>query len=322
MKGTTKSWLLTAAVLLLAGGLVFAWAMSGLHWDFSALGTVQYVTNTAEVDERVRNLSIRSDTAEIVFAPSEDGRCRVVFYEPENRRHTASVEDGTLVIEEAEAGAWYEHITLLSFATPKITVCLPETDYAALEIRGGTGSVSIPADFTFERMDIAVSTGGARCAASVSGPVRIKTGTGDIRLNDLSAGALRLSVSTGAVELRSVACAGDVELTVSTGRAYLAEVSCKNLVSGGSTGDLVLEQVVVGEKMTLARSTGDLRLVQCDAAELEIQTGTGSVTGSLRSEKVFFAKSGTGRVEVPETVSGGPCRVTTSTGDIRLEIQG
>lgn len=321
MNGTTKYWLLAAAALLLAGGIVFAWAMSGLHWDFSALGTVQYVTNTAEVDERVQNLSIRSGTAEIVFVPSEDGRCRVVFYEPENRRHTASVEDGTLVIQEEDTRAWYEHFTLFSFATPKITVCLPEREYAALSIAGSTGSITIPADFTFESMNIAVSTGGVRCAASVSGPVRIEASTGDIRLNDLSAGALKLSVSTGTVELRSIACAGDAEVSVRTGKAYLADVSCKTLVSRGSTGDLVLERVTAEDRMSVERSTGDVRLVQCDAAELEIRTGTGSVTGSLRSGKVFLAKSGTGCVEVPETVSGGPCRVTTSTGDIRLEIK-
>lgn len=320
-KGTTKYWLLAAAALLLAGGLAFAWAMSGLRWDFSALGTSNYETNTLAIDERFQNLSIRSNTEDIVFAPSEDGVCAVEFYDQENRRHTASVEGGTLCIESADTRAWFEHITLFSLGTPKITVYLSETDYAALAIQGGTGSVTIPADFTFERMDVTLSTGDVRCAAAVSGPVRIETSTGDIRLNGLSAGALRLSVSTGAVEVRSVACTGDVEVTVRTGSARLADVSCKSLISGGSTGGLVLERVTAEDRVSVERSTGDVRLERCDAAELEIQTGTGSVTGSLASEKVFLAKSGTGRVEVPATVSGGTCRVTTSTGDIRLEIK-
>ena len=72
--------------------------------------------------------------------------------------------------------------------------------------------------------------------------------------------------------------------------------------------------------MRFLRSTGDVEFERCDAAELQIETDTGSVTGSLRSEKVFIAQSDSGRVKVPETASGGICRITTDTGRISIEI--
>ena len=70
----------------------------------------------------------------------------------------------------------------------------------------------------------------------------------------------------------------------------------------------------------MERSTGDVRFDRCDAASLEIKTGTGDVTGSLCSEKVFIARSDTGHISVPETVNGGKCSITTDTGDIIITL--
>ena len=55
-------------------------------------------------------------------------------------------------------------------------------------------------------------------------------------------------------------------------------------------------------------------------AQYAIVTDTGDVTGTLCSEKIFFAESDTGRVEVPKTMSGGRCEVKTDTGKIILSI--
>ncbi|MBQ1821155.1 MAG: DUF4097 family beta strand repeat protein [Clostridia bacterium] len=75
------------------------------------------------------------------------------------------------------------------------------------------------------------------------------------------------------------------------------------------------------EQISIERSTGDVRFEQCDAAELSIDTDTGDVTGSLRSDKVFIAQSHTGDVSVPGSTSGGKCRITTDTGDIRITVR-
>ena len=74
------------------------------------------------------------------------------------------------------------------------------------------------------------------------------------------------------------------------------------------------------ETISIERSTGDVGFDRCDAGALEIATGTGDVAGSLLSDKVFIARSGTGRINVPETTSGGTCRIHTDTGDIHIEV--
>ena len=60
---------------------------------------------------------------------------------------------------------------------------------------------------------------------------------------------------------------------------------------------------------------------QCDAFEIVAKTSTGDVTGSFLSEKIFMAQTDTGRIDVPQTMTGGKCQITTNTGDIKVKIE-
>ena len=86
------------------------------------------------------------------------------------------------------------------------------------------------------------------------------------------------------------------------------------------TGDISLENVVTEGMLSVLCDTGDVRLTRCDGGEISIKTDTGDVSGSLLSEKVFSVHSDTGRVNVPKSVAGGPCEITTDTGDIKITI--
>lgn len=320
MNKKTKLWLAAGVALILIGVLLFAGVMAGNHWNFAAVSGGEYETRTFDILESFEHISVRTDTADLQFLPSETGTCRMVCQEPPNAKHATAVEDRTLLIELEDTRTWFEKLSLFSFASPKLTVYLPEREYASLVIDDDTGNITIPNDFTFGSIRITAGTGDVDCGASTPGQTGIETSTGDIRMQGVSAGELALSVSTGRVELASVACAGELRVTVSTGKAALTDVACRSLVSGGSTGDLTLEDVVAAERISIRRSTGDVDFVRCDAAELDIQTDTGDVTGSLLTEKVFLTKTDTGRVRVPETTAGGPCRITTDTGDISVRV--
>ncbi|MBO7292438.1 MAG: DUF4097 family beta strand repeat protein, partial [Clostridia bacterium] len=101
----------------------------------------------------------------------------------------------------------------------------------------------------------------------------------------------------------------------------LADVTCANLTSTGSTGGIEMENVIASGKMSITRSTGDVEFYSCDAAEIFMKTTTGDIEGSLLTDKIFMTKSSTGAIEVPRTTSGGVCDITTSTGDIEIEIE-
>lgn len=320
MRKSTKIWLVVAIALILIGVMAIESVMTVLDWDIEKLSISKYATKEDTINEEYRGISIVTDTADVVIAPSKDGKTIVVCHEQENEAHTVAVKDGRLTIELTEHKQWYDHIGI-DFGTPKVTVYIPAGEHGALSVKLSTGDVTVSKDFEFEHVDIAASTGDVTSAASASGAVKIKTGTGDIRVQDASVASLELSVSTGRVMVSRVSCEGNVTLTVSTGKSHLSDMTCQSFTSSGDTGDISMENVIAAGNVTIERTTGDVELERCDAAELWIKTSTGDVEGLLLSEKVFIVHTRTGDFDVPKTASGGKCEVTTSTGDIEFEIQ-
>ena len=298
MKTRTKTWLIIAAFLVLIGCILFAGVMTSLRWDFTGLATVQYETNTYEISEVFDGISMNTDTADIVFALSEDGECSVVCREKENAKHSVAVKDGTLTIEQIDNRTFHNFIGFigLNFGTPEITIYLPKTEYSSLRIDESTGDIKMPKDFTFKDVDITLSTGDVDFSASASGMIKIKTSTGNIRMENVSAGTLDLSVTTGKVTASGVTCAGDVTIGASTGDACLSDITCRSVISTGDTGDISLKNVIAAEKFSIERSTGDVRFENSDAAEIFVETDTGYVTGSLLSDKVFIVQTDTGDI--------------------------
>lgn len=307
-----------AFLLIIIGIVIFVGVMSMLKWDFRKLSTFEFVENSFQVTESFDNISINVKTTDINIVPSQNGEVKVISFESEKMKHTVEVKDGTLKIDFTDTRKWYEHIGI-NFYQPKLTVYIPAGNYGDLKVNSSTGGVELAKEFTFENIEILLSTGAVKNYASAQNSIKIKTTTGNILLENLNSEIIGLNVSTGRIRVNDVNCTENLEVTVSTGKSYLNKVRCKNLISNGSTGDTELSEVIAAEKLTVERSTGDIELENCDAAEIYLKTSTGDIEGSLLSEKVFMAHSDTGDVEVPKTVNGGKCEIITDTGDIEIE---
>ena len=311
---------IVASSLVLLGILLFLGVLLSVKGEFGMFGNARLETNTYEITDDFDSVSLKTDTADVVFLVSEDGICRVVCYERESMGHAVTVEEGTLSVQLEDTRKWYEHISLFSVGHPMITVYLPEREYVDLSVKVSTGDVELPAQMGFERIEVLGTTGDVNCSASARESVKIKTTTGAICVENVSAGQMGLQVSTGKMTVSGVSCDGDLSVSVSTGKSYLTDIACKNLYSTGNTGDISLKNVIASETFSIERSTGDVTLEECDAAELFLRTDTGDVEGSLCSEKIFMVMTDTGDIDVPKTVTGGRCEVTTDTGDIKITV--
>lgn len=320
MSKQTKLWLIVAASLVLLGGIVFTVAMSEYHWDFSKLSTENYETHTYTISDEFSGISIHTNTADIIFAPSDNANSKVVCYESDKEYHSVFVKDGILVIQIIDGREWYEHIGI-NFDSPKITVYLPNSNYGSLLVKASTGNIVIPNNFNFVNADISLSTGDVQFSASTSDLAKVKTTTGDIKVENITVGMLDLSVSTGDVVVSGVACEGDIQINTTTGKTTLTDTKCKNLISAGTTGSILLKDTVATDMFSIGRDTGDVRFERADAAKIFVETDTGDVKGTFLTEKVFVATTDTGHVDVPTTATGGRCEITTDTGDIVLTIE-
>lgn len=319
MSKSAKIWLIVATSLLLIGCLIFGGVMTVLKWDFSKLSTNRYETKKYEIGEKFSSISIKVDTADVKILPSDGADCSVECHEQKNIKYSVEVKDNVLTVEVVDSRRWYEHIGI-NFSSTKVTVYLPRGEYDKLSVRSDTGDTEISKDFSFEIIDIAASTGNVKNYASASDDVKIKTSTGDILVENTSAKSIDLSVSTGDITLSDVNCSGDVSIRVSTGWARLTNLKCQNLISGGNTGDIVLKSVIASGEISIKRSTGDVKFEASDAASIFVETDTGDVKGSLLSEKIFIVNTDTGKTDVPESTTGGRCKITTDTGDIKITI--
>ena len=164
---------------------------------------------------------------------------------------------------------------------PTLTLYLPKDQYAALKLMVDTGDIRVPKIFTFDRVQIGSDTGDVDFQAGVTSQAQFKTDTGTVKA---------------------------------------VGVSCGNFTAESDTGEILLENVIASGTLDVTSQTGDVRLKECDGAEIYITTDTGDVKGTILTEKVFLTETDTGEVNVPKSLTGGRCEITTQTGDIDIMI--
>lgn len=320
MNKRTIVWLTVATALAVIGAMIFLGGMTMLNWNFANLSTTKLETNEYKISEEYTDISISTNTADIIIAPSEDEKTAVVCQEEANLKHSVCVKDGKLCIELVDARKWYEHMSI-GFTNHKITVYLPQGEYGKLNIDTDTSDTEIRSALTFESVNIKQDTGNVKFSATVTNALNVRTSTGDIHVEGITAGSLELRASTGKISITDVNCTGDVITSVSTGKTLITNLSCASLASSGTTGKAVFKNLIAAGKLSADRDTGDIILDGCDAAEIFIETSTGDISGSLLSPKIFSHSTDTGSVALPDSTSGGLCKLITNTGDIRITIK-
>ncbi len=348
--------LFTIAGIVLLIGIIFFGGAILMNGGFSF--EKSYITTTVTVEEAFSSISFDVNTTDITILPATDEKCTLTLHENKKHPHTTSVENETLTVKGYEK-KWYHYIQLFDFGTPKITLYLPMSEYLDLSIICSTGDVDVAKDLAFDTIDIKLSTGDAKigaCAKNLisihgstgrttlenvnagsidlsrstgntvlnevlcSRDIRIKSSTGNTTISQTTADSLRVTTTTGRVTMNGITCAGDIAITTGTGKSTLTSVHCKDLISEADTGDLTMTSVIATGEFSIERDTGDVRFNGCDAAQLRVVTDTGSVSGSLLTDKIFIVSTDTGRISIPESTSGGKCKITTDTGNIAIAI--
>lgn len=242
MRTKTKVWLIVAASLMLIGCILFAGVMENLNWDFRKLATVKYETSIYKINEAFDSISIHTNTADVIFAISNDGKCSVKCTEQEGTSYSVSVKNGTLAVDFIDERTLADYINNIgiNLEAPQITVFLPGTNYNSLSICGDTGDVDVPKAFHFGNMDISLDTGDVTIGSTVSGLMKITTSTGDVTFDNCDAAEISVKTNTG-----------DVTGTLHTAKVFLVETS---------TGEVKVPRAQTGGKCEIKTDTGDIEI--------------------------------------------------------------
>lgn len=203
----------------------------------------------------------------------------------------------------------------------RITVYLPQAEYGALTIREATGNIEVPKVFWFGCTDISLRMGEATFCASADGSTSIKTTTGGIRVENIAADSLNLTVTTGSRDgfwRRNLR--GRRHGRRNDGQGTPDRRGVRQPFRRRENGALFMERVVAAQQLTVRHITGSVHFDSCDAAVLSIETSTGGGVGSLLTEKVFAAETATGKIDGGKGTTGSLREIKTATGSIRMNI--
>lgn len=267
---------------------------------FTSCSARTYEKNSYEISEVFSNIDIDLSNGDIKILPSTDGKCNIECKELKNLKYSAMVSDNTLKITEEDDRYFFQKW----FGTGEagVTIYLPENAYNSVMINNTTGDTYVE--------NLRASTFSVECT------------TGDIHLESSNVdGKVGLSVTTGDIIIKHLSCS-DITIDSTTGDKYFSDISCNSIFVEGSTGDCNMTSVIAANKITIDVTTSDICFDKCDAAEIEIKATTGNVEGSFLTDKIVFAHTTTGKVNVPQSTVGGKCTIETTTGDIKITITG
>ena len=259
MSKKNKMWLVIATSLIGVGMTIFVIAMSINGWDFSKLSTVKYITNTYEINEKYTDIFLKANTADVEFAISKDGKCKVVCYEQENIKHSVQVEDGILNIKVDDQRKWYEHIGIV-VGSPKITIYLPAKDYVAnIRLKTSTGDVCIE-DMLVKTINVEVTTGDVKLTDVKCERMVTDGSTGDVILKNVIVDDL-ISIERDTGDVKFNHCdAGEISVETDTGDITGSLLTDKVFLTETDTGKISVPKTVTGGKCELSTDTGDIKI--------------------------------------------------------------
>lgn len=281
MKRTKKIAIIAAVVMTVCGLALSVGALAALDFDVSGLDTTTYVVNTYVIDESISDVSVNDAECDIRVLPAEDGVCKIVCKESDEMTYRIETEDGKLTIERLDHRRWYERIGVC-WTDMEIVLYLPEGEYGGFQAQSVGGNIDIGDGLGFETVEIRSTSGNiAAEGATVQDSLILETVSGNVRLSGVRCGCLSLNTTSGETNLQNV---------------------------------------VAEEELKIESVSGDIRLDACDGTSLRLKSGSGGVSGTLLTEKIFSVKTVSGEIEVPHSNFGGECEISTVSGDVSFTI--
>ena len=325
MKSSGKKLAVIGALLCVAGLLVALIVLGMTDFDVSKLAGNKFTEKTHTVTEDFSLIGVTVNTADVELVFADDGVCRVVCSETEWLNYKVYVENGCLYIEAVNKAKWYNRLDIKNlFGTwgeDKVIVYLPKTEYDAISAESDTGDIKLLDDFSFESISAKSDTGDILIRVSAKDKIWTSTNTGDIVLDTASANDIHAETDTGLIMMSSVEANYFNGIETNTGEITFENCKAKTVEIISDTGDVTFRLSEAEESINIKTDTGNVIFDRADAGEIYVKTDTGNVKGTLLSDKVFLVETDTGKVNVPKTITGGRCEITTDTGDVNITVE-
>ena len=338
MKKSTVT-IIVAVCLIVAGIAIAGAAFSMTGFDFKNFDTESYEEVTRTVEGDFKHIVIATQIHNIDLAPSTDGICKVVGDENDSIKIETKIEGDILTVKTVDTREWYNFIGI-NLEEAGLTLYLPESEYTSLTAASDTGHINIPESFAFTGASMATATGAIVFRAKIDQELALASRTGSISVSKQNLSKLDVENSTGKISIENIEASSSVRAEANTGKIELKDIKCNSIDVETTTGNISLQNVIaeadisisadtgkisllscLSDSLNIDTDTGDVKLDACDANSIDIETETGDVMGYLLTPKIFDTDTNTGDIRVPQSTSGGICKIRTSTGNIIITIE-
>ena len=300
MKKRTIVALIVAVLLLVAGGimLVLGLSFAGDNIQESTLTeqTIQIITVTESFDSVV----IDTKDCDVKFMPyNGDLDGQINFLQTEAVNHSVQIEDGILKIEMIDNRKWIDHIQVSNLygqsEKMEMTVYLPNTQYASIQITTDAGDVKIPSVLAAQEMLIRTDVGDVWLEGGPIDVLDCMVSTGDIIVRGGEGKKMTLRTDTGKLDVTDVT-AQELHLGIDTGKTEVENVIAPIFTVNGGTGDVEVENVQAQDYLQVFTDTGDIDIENSDAPDINIESSTGdiSVPVAWQFQRI---ETGTGKIK-------------------------
>ena len=148
----------------------------------------------------------------------------------------------------------------------------------------------------------------------------INVGSGGLAFDSFSFASVNAKVGSGNITIRNCDVSGDAVFDTGSGKVTIENFTCDNGSFKAASGDYELTNVICSGDLDLEVSSGDIEMFKCDAENMTISVGSGTITGTVLSEYSYNTKAGSGDIEVPSNGNDGTCKIDVGSGDVNIAL--
>lgn len=295
MLKSTKVILITAGVLVGLGLIIGGIAMGISQIRYGGVANMynsaddgsEYVRQTMEIKEHIKNLEVDQVSSEINILPSDKKTVYIEYTDGPDYVNEVTVKDETLRIDFKTKTPWYHKWGTVNigsffngsgFETGPVNVYLPEDVYNEVKLTVTSGDISVK-DLECDELSICTVSGDIKAEnCRIGDDLSIDGTSGEIRLKNVEAKDLKSSTVSGSIDAESVKT-GTTEIDTTSGDITLDGFECEDTEIDTTSGDVRV--YVIGEynvSVDTVSGDTDIEANSSSGYPMDIDTTSGNIT--------------------------------------------
>ncbi len=325
MSSLKKKILIGCASVTGAGLILLLGLFIKIKFNPVELNNEKQIIKTYDISDDYSDIYIETKDADVRFVVSENGKTSVTCINGTKKDVVGSFNKCLKVISEKKKKAGTVFNPVFDFRKDNaadITVSLPYKRLGDVALITENGRIEADDFFLSDTVNSSLVTknGEIIYCMNTTGNCFIENENGNITVRSLQCDYVDVKNKSGEISLTGSDIKGALNIKNGSGEFNAENVECENLTAESDSGDLYLKNFLSRVAVTVKENSGNVKIRKSDANAFIIDSKSGDVDAEFVSPKIYTVESKSGSVNIPESLSGGMCKINTDSGDIRVRI--